>query len=301
MRRINERSAPRPSGRRMNIALLCIAVLFGPCGAQAGEIILQNDSMPSAGAGIPLPAFVPDEVVAAWFTTPVTGNIVGVQILWNSVFGGNPSSQETSITIYAAGSFPTPGASLAVVTAPVLTDGTINEFRFLDPPQNSVALQVPVSSGQTFVVGLEILNQSSGNPFASAIEIDQDGCQGGLNSVFVIPGGWQDACLLGVTGDFGIRAIVTPEPATLAGDFDSDNDVDGVDFGLWQTGYPTATGASLGDGDADQDADVDGVDFGIWQANYPTNVGGAATIPEPATLGLLILDGLALMSRRSEA
>ena len=58
------------------------------------------------------------------------------------------------------------------------------------------------------------------------------------------------------------------------------------------------SGASLGDGDADQDGDVDGVDFGIWQANYPTNVGGAATIPEPATLGLLLMGGLALLRRK---
>ena len=93
--------------------------------------------------------------------------------------------------------------------------------------------------------------------------------------------------------------IVSLVPKPIPGDFDGDGDVDGVDFGLWQTGYPTASGASLGDGDFDGDGDVDGVDFGIWQANYPTNMGSAATmIPEPATLGLLILGGLALLRRR---
>ncbi len=99
--------------------------------------------------------------------------------------------------------------------------------------------------------------------------------------------------------DAGVDNVLTvvPEPAT-PGDFDGDNDVDGTDFGLWQGGYPTASGASLGDGDADGDGDVDGVDFGIWQANYPTNLGGATAIPEPATLGLLLLGGLALLRRR---
>jgi hypothetical protein len=87
-------------------------------------------------------------------------------------------------------------------------------------------------------------------------------------------------------------------PEELPGDFDADNDVDGVDFGLWQTGYPTASGASLGDGDADADGDVDGVDFGIWQVNYPTNLGGAVAIPEPATMALLLIGGLALINRR---
>jgi hypothetical protein len=85
--------------------------------------------------------------------------------------------------------------------------------------------------------------------------------------------------------------------STIPGDFDADNDVDGVDFGLWQAGYPTTSGASLIDGDADADGDVDGVDFGIWQANYPTNV-GAAAIPEPATICLLALAGTVLLARR---
>ena len=87
----------------------------------------------------------------------------------------------------------------------------------------------------------------------------------------------------------------------IPGDFDADADVDGVDFGLWQTGYPTASGASHGDGDADGDGDVDGVDFGIWQENYPTNLGAAVmttTVPEPGTLGLLFLGSLALLTNR---
>ncbi len=83
----------------------------------------------------------------------------------------------------------------------------------------------------------------------------------------------------------------------LPADFDLDGDVDGVDFSHWQIGYPTASGATLSDGDADGDGDVDGADFGIWQANYPTNLGGSAAIPEPATLSLLLIGGLALSTR----
>ena len=99
-------------------------------------------------------------------------------------------------------------------------------------------------------------------------------------------------------GNLEMYNITIVEP--LAGDFDADNDVDGVDFGIWQTGYPTASGATLADGDADGDGDVDGVDFGIWQTNYPTNLGSAATIPEPATLSLLLIGGLALLRRKSK-
>ncbi len=56
-------------------------------------------------------------------------------------------------------------------------------------------------------------------------------------------------------------------------DFNDDGVVDGTDFGLWQTGYPTGSGAERIDGDADGDGDVDGVDFGLWMANYPYDWG----------------------------
>jgi hypothetical protein len=86
------------------------------------------------------------------------------------------------------------------------------------------------------------------------------------------------------------------EAIAMPGDFDIDGDVDGVDFGIWQVGFPMASGALLGDGDADGDGDVDGIDFGIWQANYSTIM-----TPEPATLGLLLLGGLALIRRRRQS
>ncbi len=199
------------------IAVGCIMLLSaGPVGAV--EITLQNDSIPAPGSGTPLLNFIPNEQAAAWLTTPVAGDIVGVQVLWASQFGGNPASQELGIHVYAAGTFPVPGALLASVTGPLMIDGSVNEFRFLDPPTNNVPLQVPVSAGQTFVVAIEFLNQNAGNQFASSVEIDGDGCQTGKNSVFVIPGGWYDAGSLGVSGDFGIRAIVNPipEPSSLA-------------------------------------------------------------------------------------
>ena len=41
------------------------------------------------------------------------------------------------------------------------------------------------------------------------------GCQTGVNAVDVLPGGWMDACPLGVTGDFIIRAILACEAAPV--------------------------------------------------------------------------------------
>ncbi len=97
--------------------------------------------------------------------------------------------------------------------APLLTDGIVNEFRFLDPPSNTVPLSVPVTGGQSFVVSLKFFNQSSGGaPFLPDIVYDSDGCQLGLNSVDVMPGGWFDACLVGVTGDWALRAVIDCAP-----------------------------------------------------------------------------------------
>jgi PEP-CTERM motif len=197
---------------RPKLAIFPLVVLMAAAGAFAGasEIIVQNDSIPP---GTALPTFLPGERVASWLTAPITGNIVGVQILWGSLFNGNASQIEMAITVSAAGTFPTPGAPLATIVGPTLNDGVINEFRYLDPPTNSVALNVPVTAGQIFVVDLEFFNQSSGNPTASSIEID-NAIQPGKNSVYALPGGWLDAGPQGVTGDWGIRAIIAPEPST---------------------------------------------------------------------------------------
>lgn len=95
--------------------------------------------------------------------------------------------------------------------------------------------------------------------------------------------------------------VVDENPATayfddvqafLAGDFDADLDVDGLDLPFWKDAYAKNSG-----GDADGDGDSDGNDFLIWQRQLapPPPVGVAA--PEPSSM-LLIASGLALMGRR---
>ncbi len=67
----------------------------------------------------------------------------------------------------------------------------------------------------------------------------------------------------------------------LSGDFDSDGDIDGSDFLAWQRGIsPNPKSAS---------------DLAIWESNYGgglaplAQVSGASAIPEPATIGLIML------------
>jgi hypothetical protein len=54
---------------------------------------------------------------------------------------------------------------------------------------------------------------------------------------------------------------------SLGGDGDGDGIVDGLDYGVWQSGYghPNATAAT---GDFNGDGVVDGEDYGVWQSQY---------------------------------
>ena len=235
----------------------------------AAEVTVQNDSLADGNSGTPCHCFVSGESAAAWLTSPCNGDIVAVQVFWRSLFGGGPSSTETAISIFGDGAFPTPGAVLvnqdnspAVITAPTLSDGVLNEFRHLDAAQ-TIPLGVPVTSGETFVVSLEVFNQSAGDIFAPTFVYDLDGCQANRNAVDVMPGGWTDTCLVGVTGDWMIRAVV--ECGGCPADFDGDGFVNAADLAQLLGSWGPCAGCPP---DLDDDGDVDAADLaqllGSW-------------------------------------
>ena len=83
----------------------------------------------------------------------------------------------------------------------------------------------------------------------------------------------------------------------IAGDFDSDGDVDGDDFLLWQRNFPVLDGtAGSSSGDANGDGNVDGDDFLVWQRNFPYST-AISSVPEPNSLALLVLGGLMMLKR----
>jgi autotransporter-associated beta strand protein len=89
---------------------------------------------------------------------------------------------------------------------------------------------------------------------------------------------------------------------TFRGDLDLDGDVDGNDFTVVQMNFGL-TGLGLGKGwmkgDADLNGVVDGNDFTVIQQNFGAGSGGPLAppvgnvVPEPSTLALLLLAGLA--------
>jgi hypothetical protein len=188
-----------------------IAVLSAPLVLLAAGAFAQCPEEPPLfnydGAGqVVCPCFVPGEQAGVVLDAPAAHyplEILRIGIGWGSVFGGNPAQIEEAIHVYP-GALPTPGTPLFTLPGPQFNDGFINEFNVEPLPG-----EVNVNSGP-FTVSVEFLNQSAGNQFASSVVHDGNGCQAGKNAVLAIPGGWFDACVLGVTGDWVMYVVYRP-------------------------------------------------------------------------------------------
>ncbi|MEM7052619.1 MAG: hypothetical protein AAF604_23345 [Acidobacteriota bacterium] len=189
---------------RHSFTLLLIAISITATSTEA-QTVLQNDDLVDFGSATIQAGFVAGESGASWLTTPCSGQITAVRIVWLSLLGGQGNTLGEAIRIHEAGTFPVPGTLLADLAGPVLTDGFENEF--------TLPVPIAVQSGQTFVVSFQFLNAPPA--LGPSLVTDTSGCMVGRNGIFAIPpSAWLSACLLGVSGDFAIRAVVdcgTPE------------------------------------------------------------------------------------------
>jgi hypothetical protein len=86
--------------------------------------------------------------------------------------------------------------------------------------------------------------------------------------------------------------------ASLPGDFDGNQRVDGADFLAWQRSFGSTTNLAA-DGSLNGTVDVD--DLAIWKENFGRTWsagGGVTAVPEPATAALLAWSVLALRLRQ---
>ncbi|HMB68898.1 MAG TPA: FlgD immunoglobulin-like domain containing protein [bacterium] len=160
----------------------------------------------TGGGQVVCPCFIAGEEAGAVLTPPAGDlpiEVLRVGVVWASQFGGSPQSLEAAVKVYGAG-LPNPGAPVQTLPGPVLTDGFINEYDLEPLPGQIVINSAP------FSVTLEFLNDNSGDIFAPSVAHDGNGCQPGKNLVKAIPGGWFDACALGVTGDWVFYAVYRP-------------------------------------------------------------------------------------------
>jgi hypothetical protein len=186
------------------IVLFALIVLPGTSSAQCfQEPPLQNHT--GAGA-VGCPCFIEGEQAGVILDAPAAHyplEILRIGIGWGSMFGGSFDQVEQAIHVYAGG-LPDPGTPFYTLLGPVLHDGVVNDFN-IEPLPGEV-----IVSGGPFTVALEFLNTNAGNSFAPTVVHDGNGCQGAMNVVFAIPGGWYDACTLGVTGDWVMYVVYKP-------------------------------------------------------------------------------------------
>ncbi|MBU0617587.1 MAG: hypothetical protein KKI02_07710 [Planctomycetes bacterium] len=196
----------RPNWRLLNLTIVVLAL---PIAALGEEVTVQTDSFVTGGSAVIVGNFVPGEHAGVRLTSPCDGAIVAVQIGWLSESGDTGQGFERAIHIYEGSTFPTPGTELLVLEGPVLTDGALNQFRYLDD-QGTVPINIPISMGEQFYVTLEFENPTDILNGTPSVFRDLDGCHAQGNVLYAIPGGWTDFCII-LVGDLVIRAVIDCE------------------------------------------------------------------------------------------
>jgi hypothetical protein len=97
--------------------------------------------------------------------------------------------------------------------------------------------------------------------------------------------------------DFVTPPTLNPGGNFLEADFDEDGDVDGTDLATLKSNF----GAGNAGGDTDEDGDTDGADFLTWQRQVgttPPASAAAGAVPEPASIALVVMAGIAVAAAR---
>jgi hypothetical protein len=245
---------------RRNLLPAALAAGAAACGASADELTFKNDSLEDGGTAAVQAGFVNGEIGAATFEIPAEYfplQVKRLQFFWSSFFGGAPDSLQEAILVWDKG-LPDPGVPIFDADGPVLVDGFLNEF-------DIELFEVIVEEPSPITVGLQFSDAPNGNPFKPSLVTDVDGCQGGLNPLFAIPGGWKDLCSFGASGDFVIRVVVEPmgQPVCEA-DCDGNGLLNVLDFVCFQGEWQSQTEA----GDCDGNGMYNILDFVCFQGAF---------------------------------
>lgn len=105
-------------------------------------------------------------------------------------------------------------------------------------------------------------------PGGNLIALDQDSAADGKNALITFVAAVEGMYTVQVTSESGVGEYLLSlqrKSALLAGDFNGDLKVNGLDFLAWQRGIGLVGTATRAQGDADEDHDVDNFDLNVWQ------------------------------------
>lgn len=200
--------------------VFALAAALSSTGVWAVEQTVRNDSLENGQSGVIIYGFAAGEAAASWLTSPCNGTIRAVQVFWTSPLANQAIEIHDSVKVFRAGTFPNPGVLAAEIGGPVLNDGVMNEWRYLDE-NNTVPLSVSVVQNEVFVVAFTYAAPPITNSSPSLVR-DTNGIQSGRNALLAQIGAsfiWFDSASLGLTGDWVIRAVVdcpsTPQTADV--------------------------------------------------------------------------------------
>lgn len=184
---------------RLHVVLAAVStlVLAAPARAQCPEEPKLAHWNPQ-GSQFACPCFAANEEAGAVFTAPPEHypiEVLKVRIAWGAVLGTPAPKTENSIRLYAGG-LPNPGASPQFsFPSPVLTSGFLNEFDLESVAGNKVIASGPFTMTLRFAT-------ANANMIQKPSVISAASCQSGKNVIRFANGTWNDACSLGVSGNW---------------------------------------------------------------------------------------------------
>jgi hypothetical protein len=188
--------------------LLGVVAWTGVVDAQSCPEIgpVQTYAPPAGGQYYACNCFVANEEAGQYFPTALIPasdypiQITKIAFGWYSQSGGQGTTVEDSLNVYANGAFPNPGAQIASLGAPQMTDGALNEF---DVTANNIVVNSP-----GFYVTLRFYNTNDASvvppPYPPTV-VSDGSCTSSRNVVKVVSpfSGWFAFCGPGSLGGSG--------------------------------------------------------------------------------------------------
>ena len=267
----------------------------------------------------------PDEAasptVGTWTTNPEEGGPAvvtdadfcgGAQCLQNPVRGEQiadfgPADNETGDHLQMQLAFKDNGGASYITLGLYADDARILHFQFLDEASPDLGWGGYYDNAGSLVVNggeaeyLDVVDTDNWN----TIVIDY--VNGATDFSWSINGGAVETWNVqtpGILDNFNIFGRTAPTlfddlggPVELTADFNDDGVIDDLDLTILATNWDQC-GKDHSLGDANEDGCVDDLDLTALATEWPAGDLDVSAIPEPATLSLLALGGLALLRRR---